>query len=409
MLPIPLGNELSGNIQGSMKASGSLNSPKLLGDITITNGEYNYKQYGILLKDITAIISANEQKISFNKISANDRFNNPLTASGTASLDQIKTFNLTATTDKFNLMNTPYLQGEVKGQLSINGDKNSATSKGNFILGTLEIKIPEHFQQNIPELHISEVIQANDEIVYTNDTPYELKLDIALKTAEKVYVRGWGVDTQLKGDLHVTGYASAPLINGTLSSMRGKYQEFGKSLKVKEGILTFDGPISPSPYLNIVGVTYVGSNEIRLILSGSIQTPDITIESTPAMTQEEALSMLLFGENPENISTFQALQLADGVRRLSGHGRGFDPLGLGRKILGVDDISFKNDSENPKNTSIGVGKHLSDKIYFEIEKGRQEGSTKTKIEVQITPKISIENITKQEGNTSFGINWRFDY
>ena len=409
MLPIPPGSNLNGYIKADLNVNGSLSSPALSGNMMISDGKYQYKQYGLLLKDINMHAVANGQKIIFNTITAKDNFNNQLNASGFALLDQDKNFNLIGNLDKFNLMNTPYLQGEITGKLVVKGDKNSSTSKGNFILGPMEIKIPEHFQQNIPKLNISEDVKENDKIVYANHDPYKLKLNIILKAAEKVYVRGWGVDTQLKGDLHVTGYADAPLINGRLNSVHGKYQEFGKSLNIKEGVLTFDGPVPPSPYLNIVGVSNVESNEIRLILSGPIETPDITIESTPNMSQEAALSMLLFGKNPENISTFQALQLADGVRRLSGHGGGFDPLRLGRKILGVDEISFKNDSENPENTSLGVGKHLSDKVYLEVEKGRQEGGAKTKIEVQLTPKISIENITEQEGNTTFGINWRFDY
>ena len=130
----------------------------------------------------------------------------------------------------------------------------------------------------------------------------------------------------MKGKLHITGQADNPIITGTLRSERGRYQEFGKVLNVKEGVLNFDGPVPPSPYLNIVGVTNVGDTEIRLVLSGSILNPYISIESTPAYSQETALSKLLFGNDPENISTFQALQLANGMRRLSGHGSGFDPL-----------------------------------------------------------------------------------
>ncbi len=409
LIPLPPGNNLKGNVKGNVIASGTLSNPDFSGSLELTNGEYNYKQYGIQLKDISSQITANGSKISFTKIIANDRFNNPLKGSGTTLLNKDKNFNFTVQTDKFNLMNTPYLHGEVKGNFILNGNKDSATGKGKFALGPMEIKIPEHFQQNIPELHIAEIIEEGKKAVYQNDTPYELKLNIALETAKQVYIRGWGVDSLLQGQLHVTGYAHDPLIHGTLKSVRGKYQEFGRLLNVKKGVLTFDGPISPSPYLNIVGVAIEGSNEIRLILSGSIQNPDIIIDSTPAMSQEEAMSMLLFGKNPGNISTFQALQLADSVRRLSGHGGGFDPLGLGRKILGVDDINFKSDSKNPENTSVGLGKHLTDKVYFEVENGRQEGSAKTRIEVQITPKISIENITEQEGNTHFGINWRFDY
>ena len=169
--------------------------------------------------------------------------------------------------------------------------------------------------------------------IQSENSPFNLDLDIKLNADKQVYVRGWGVDTQLKGKLHITGQATDPIITGSLKSERGRYQEFGKVLNVKEGVLNFDGPISPSPYLNIVGVTNVGDTEIRLVLSGSILNPDISIESSPAHSQETAFSKLLFGENPENISTFQALQLADGMRRLSGHGGGFDPLGLGRNHM----------------------------------------------------------------------------
>lgn len=408
MIPVPEGSNLVGKAQGDIKLTGNLDSPIISGNIKVNDGQYKYTQYGVLLKNITTEITASGQQILFNKIIAKDRFNNQIKASGSVALDREKNFNLDVQTDKFDAMNTPYLQGKIQGKLNIKGDKNSAISTGDIFLGPMEIKIPEHFQAEIPELHIVETIKPND-IIELYEKPYQLQLDIALTTAKKVYVRGWGVDTQLKGGLQVTGYAHAPLINGSLKSVHGKYKEFGKSLVVKEGVLMFDGPIPPSPYLNIIGVYNVGSNEIRLILSGSIQNPDVSIESTPSMEQEEALSMLLFGTNTTSSSPFQALQLAAGVRRLSGHGGGFDPLGLGRKALRVDNLDFKNDSQNPQDTTVSAGKYFSEKVYVELETGQQEGSAKTKIEVQITPKISIEGIAEQDGNNSVGVNWKFDY
>ena len=221
-------------------------------------------------------------------------------------------------------------------------------------------------------------------------------------------MRGRGVNTLLAGNLRISGNASNPNIFGELRSVRGRYQEFGKLLTVKEGILTFNGPISPSPYLNIVGATLVGDTEIRLILGGAIFTPDIRIESTPSLSQQDALSLLLFGKNPDSISPGQAIGLANGMRKLSGNGGGFDPVGLGRKILGVDDISIKED-DNTESSYVGVGKYLTDKVYLEIEQGNEAFGTKTKIEVELTPKISLEAITGEKGNSSFGINWRVNY
>ena len=294
--------------------------------------------------------------------------------------------------------------------VTIVGNRDLALATGKIFLGPMEIKIPEHFQKTIPELNIAEVVEADDNVIYlSKEDPYRFKLDIEVEAADRVYVRGRGVDTLLTGQLKVTGFVNDPKVYGTLKSVHGRYQEFGKVLNIKEGVLTFDGSIPPSPYLNIVGVAIEGGYEIRLILAGSIQKPEITIESTPDVGQEEALSMLLFGSKPESNSMFQNIQLADGLRRLSGHGGGLDPLGLGRKILRVDDINFKSDPDNPESTSVGIGKHLTDKVYFEVERGQQDGNTKTRIEIQITPKISIENVSEQKGNTSFGVKWRFDY
>lgn len=407
---MPIGHEASGSLNGNLKAAGTILYPQLSGKMNLSNGEYKYKRYGVKFKNIKGDIIADGSSFLLKNIVIEDNFNDKINGSGKFDLKDENKFSLHINTKKFHPMNTRYLQGEVVGNINVSGDSKKALAKGMLDLGPLEIKIPEHFRQNIPSLNISEVIEENDVVVTESEnSPYNLDLDIKLNADKQVYVRGWGVDTQLKGKLHITGQATDPIITGSLKSERGRYQEFGKVLNVKEGVLNFDGPISPSPYLNIVGVTNVGDTEIRLVLSGSILNPDISIESSPAHSQETALSKLLFGENPENISTFQALQLADGMRRLSGHGGGFDPLGLGRKILGVDDISFKQDSEDPNKSSVGVGKHLSDKIYFEVESGRSENSTKTKIEVQLTPKISVENVFEPEGNTSLGVNWRFDY
>ena len=409
-IPMPIGHEASGILNGNLKAAGTILYPQLSGKINLSNGEYKYKRYGVKFKNIKGDIIADGSSFLLKNIVIEDNFNDKINGSGKFDLKDENKFSLHINTKKFHPMNTRYLQGEVVGNINVSGDSKNALAKGMLDLWPLEIKIPEHFRQNIPSLNISEVIEENDVVVTESEnSPYNLDLDIKLNADKQVYVRGWGVDTQLKGKLHITGQATDPIITGSLKSERGRYQEFGKVLNVKEGVLNFDGPISPSPYLNIVGVTNVGDTEIRLVLSGSILNPDISIESSPAHSQETALSKLLFGENPENISTFQALQLADGMRRLSGHGGGFDPLGLGRKILGVDDISFKQDSEDPNKSSVGVGKHLSDKIYFEVESGRSENSTKTKIEVQLTPKISVENVFEPEGNTSLGVNWRFDY
>ena len=402
LLAMP-GHKIVGRLDGTIKAQGAVNDPHLSGQLKLSSAKYDYKQYGIKLKDISSTIKANGKLINFSEISAKDRFGNSLQGDGKVSLTEQYAFSFNMASKKLNPINTPYMHGELNGNILIQGDKTEAIAKGQLTLGPFEIKIPERFKEKIPELNTKEVV------IEQNKFSYPLKFNIDLITTDKVFIRGWGVDTRLNGNLKISGDNNLPIVKGILNTVRGRYQEFGKILTIRKGELIFDGPLSPSPFLNIIGVYVNRGTEIRLILSGSIVSPYIAIEATPSMSEERALSFLLFGQDTVDISAFQAVQLADAARRLSGHGGGLDPIGFGRKILRVDDINFKTDEANPENTSIGLGKYLTDKIYFEIERGRQADTTKLRIEVQITPRISIENVTKQEGNTSIGINWRFDY
>jgi len=408
LIPLSGDHKLKGFLSGDVSITGNLESPVINGTISVSKAEYKYQVYGIKLKNISAKIIAKNKNISIMNFIAQDSYSNLLEGAGDLSIYKDFPFKFHMNTKKFSFINTPYLQGEIGGMLLISGDSKKALAKGSFDLGPMEIKIPEHFSDNIPAINIIETISHAKIIREIQGKPYMLEMDVDLNAKRQVYVRGWGVNTLLSGNLKISNNITNPHIFGKLRSVRGRYQEFGKFLTVREGVLTFNGPISPSPYLNIIGVETSGDVEIRLILSGSIFAPDVSIESTPALSQQDALSLLLFGKNPDSISTMQAVGLADGMRKLSGSGGGFDPLGIGRKILGVDDISIKNNPDT-ESSYLGVGKYLTDKVYLEVEQGNQAFGRKTKIEVELTPKISVESIIGEKGDSSFGMNWRFDY
>ncbi|NBY35617.1 MAG: hypothetical protein EBQ62_04915 [Alphaproteobacteria bacterium] len=132
-------------------------------------------------------------------------------------------------TKKFSLINSPYLQGEMAGNLSVLGNNKKALVKGNFDLGPMEIKVPEHFSEDIPAINVIKTINSG-KIIYETENkplPYVLDLDVGLNAKQQVYVRGRGVNTLLAGNLTIAGNVSNPNIFGELRSIRGRYQEFG--------------------------------------------------------------------------------------------------------------------------------------------------------------------------------------
>lgn len=411
LIRLPLGHKISGILEGNLSVRGTLNNPNMQGNLVLSDGKYSYKTIGVKTKDINGEITASGNKIFLKNIRIGDYFDKFIEGTGQISIAGNFPYKLSCKTEEFNLLNSPYTQGVVSGNFDIDGNRDRASAKGKVIIGPMEIKIPERFNKSYPSLNVVEVIEEDDgnNIGKENIKPFDLALDVTVQTNDKVFVRGWGVNTRLEGALRIVGTSDNPEITGRLAAVKGKFNEFGKQLEITKGKLIFDGPVPPSPYLNIIGTYKDEAHEISLVLGGTILEPTINISSIPDLPEEAALSILLFGNDPENISAFQAYQLASSMRKLSGKGGGgIDPLDAGKKAIGLDEVYIKQDSRNSEETSIGVGKYLSDKFYIELEQGFSEG-TKTKIEVELSPKINLEGSTDSSGESNVGINWKFDY
>ncbi|HJK86753.1 MAG TPA: translocation/assembly module TamB domain-containing protein [Candidatus Megaira endosymbiont of Nemacystus decipiens] len=408
LLPKLKEQKISGHFDGKLKISGTISQPILKGKMTLTEGKYRYKKHGVKIQHIKADIIPEAGVLLLDKIAAQDYLGNSLRGNGSVDLSENR-YRFTFTTEEFYPLNNLYLNGALAGTAIYSGDKNNSLIEGNLVLGPVEIKIPERFNQNIPELNVVTTLDKNQYLRKSKQKrEYCTCLDLKLKTNDQVFVRGLGVDTKLEGELSLTGDLDNPLVDGSLKSIEGKFKEFGRTLDVEKSTLVFNGPIPPSPYLNIIGITNVEDVEVRVMLSGSIMNPVLNVSSNPYMKKERALSLLLFGTTTENISPLQAIQLTATASRLSGKSGLLDPIDLSKKALNIDELNLKANTDDSGSYSLQAGKYLKKNIYFEIEHGIQDSSTKTRLEIQITPKISIETINGYKEN-NIGINWKFDY
>lgn len=401
-------HEFKGSLSTKASLTGNVERPVLNGYLNVQHGGYAYPKLGIKLKDINGTIKALDKKLSFTHWQAVDSRGKTLTASGQIILTPLLPFTFSLITEGFHLLNHPNVGGNIKGNLTITGTAKETKISGDIKAGPLEIVLPEHLSKTIPELNVVEAVPPQGSEMAMPST-YPVNLEVNVTAKHQVFVRGRGVNAGLEGNLKLRGSTESPMLKGKLQTMHGRYQEFGKQFSIKEGVLLFEGDIPPSPYITIKGVTKAGDIEIRPVLSGPLLSPVLSVESTPYLPQEEALSILLFGKAAKNIGPFQAIQLANSLRRLSGRGGNFDALANTRKLLNVDDITLKTSENNPSDTAVGIGKHISDSVYFELEKGTQAGTGKTKIEIELTPNISIESSVSETGTNSVGINWKRSY
>lgn len=411
---LPITHNIVGTLYGVIVLKGTINTPKVDVNLNFNKGEYINNALGIKLQKIFGTVKSRNGTTVLSEVKAYDNQNNVLSCSGEIEINKPNApFSFLLSTNKFNLFNHVNIRGSINAGLHLQGNTNEASITGSLETNTLEINLPERFQTSAPSLNIVDTIPKQDEEQYKHGSffeSYPILIKISASVKNQAFIRGWGLNAELGGDLKISGNINKPGIEGKLNILRGRYEEFGKKLYLKDSFLMFEGDIPPSPYLDIHSWTTVDSTEIRLVLSGPLLRPELSIESTPDLPPEEALARLLFGKESKNISAFQAIQLVDSLQRLTGKDtRTFNASASARSLLHVDDINIKNSGTGMNETAIGIGKHLTDKIYLEIEQGAQSESGKSRIELELTPNISLEGLVGGNDFNAIIINWKKDY
>ncbi|MGE4314010.1 MAG: translocation/assembly module TamB domain-containing protein [Pseudobdellovibrionaceae bacterium] len=401
---LPPDHDFSGNLSGTVNLAGTISTPVTNGQVSLKEGTYIYIPYEVELHDLSLVANMNDKLITISSISATDGDKGTIKGSGSYDIANSDAARIDLNVDDYHLFKSQQVDGMVDAKVHLTPEGGGSLLAGDITLGEFNILIPERFGSSIPELNIVQKNQAQGDNALS-----KIALDMNINAPQEIFVRGWGLDAEFGGKLDLGGTLAKPLVNGSLAALRGRYEEFGKRFNLDNAKLRFQGEVPPSPYLDIKAVTKAEDIDAAIELSGPVNDPSISFSSVPALPEDEVLSRILFGSDMSTITPFQAIQLTQTLRRFSGQGGGggFDAIGQLRSLTGLDDVRVDSDSDGE--TSVGVGKYLTDKVYLEFEKGAGEASGGATVQYELTPDINVESKIGQDAQGGAGINWNWDY
>ncbi len=228
-------------------------------------------------------------------------------------------------------------------------------------------------------------------------------LNLQINAPNRIFVRGRGIDAELGGSLTLSGTTNRIISAGRFELIRGRLDILGKRFLLDEGSVQFQGDFIP--YIRFVTSTDTKAGEVRVIVSGPANEPEVTFESTPAAPQDEVLSQLLFGRNISEISAFQALQLASAVATLAGRG-GEGVIGNLREGFGLDDLDVTTTDDGA--TALRLGKYLTDNVYTDVT-AASDGTGEVSLNLDITESLTAKGTLGSDGDSSIGIFFERDY
>lgn len=415
-------DQLSGPGEINMTASGTLDQPRLDGQVTITSGSYENFASGTLLKDLNVEVLLDGEELTLARFSATDAGKGSLSAKGGATLDPDRDFpyQLEANLSSARLVRRDDVTASTSGDLTLEGTAKEASLTGQMTTDRIEIALESSMPSNVVDLEVVEInstepqngLDENGETQESDEPPaLQLALDIKINMPRRVFVRGHGLDSEWSGDLRVFGTADKPRIEGTIELVRGQVSQAGLTLTLSRGVITFTGSEDINPLLDIEATNKSAELTATVRIIGTAKDPEVELSSVPAVPEDEIVAHLMFGKGANSLSTFEQVQVAAAVARLTGKGDGGpDIMENLRSALGFDVLRLSTVGEGTDTKSaVTVGKYVTDDVFLGVTQGATADSSSVGVEVELTPNISLESEMGETGDTNLGVRFHWDY
>lgn len=406
------GNLAHGIVTSSFKLNGPLKSPRLTGDLKLTNGSLLNVTSGLNLTAISAIVSATDKLVTLQSLSATAG-HGKITGRGTVELSgPVMPVDLQLNADHATPIASDLLTETLNAALTLQGGlKTGATLAGTVDILKADINIPRSLPPSVANLPIHYVGETPPSHKATPSTIAPIKLDLRLHAKNQIFIRGDGVFAELGGHLGIKGTTTHPEPTGGFSLIRGSLSLSGKTLEFTKGNASFNGDgFMPTLDLEATSATTNGGTA-TLTVHGMASKPQIGLSSSPSLPSDEILAQLLFAQSSQSLSPFQAASLAAALAQISGVGGGFSPLDSARHVLGLDQLSLGSDGKG--SPSVQAGRYVAPGVYVGASQSATGQGSKANIEINLYKGLKLQSATGTDStgqnSSSVGLSYQFNY
>jgi translocation and assembly module TamB len=402
------GTVVHGVITPDVTVTGTPKAPAANGTVVLADGTVQNIASGLNLTNISARIAAADRLITLQSLSA-DAGPGKITGHGTVDLAEPSIpLNLAINADHAVPVSSDLVTETLNAALTITGSVKGRLALGGRVdILNANINIPKSLPPSVAKLNI---LNLGEKPPPPAPPPPDIALNLLVHAQDQMFIRGDGLFAELGGRLQISGTAANPDPEGGFTLIRGSFALGGKTLQFTKGVVSFNGA-GFMPTLDLEASTTNGNTTATLVIGGTAAKPTITLTSSPPLPSDEVLAQLLFGQGTQNLSAFQAAQLAAALAQLAGLGGGANPLDRVRGALGLDELSIGGSGGAP---TINAGRYVAPGVYVGASQSATGQGTQATVEVNLYKGLKLTTSTgtssSSGGNSSsVGLTYQFNY
>ncbi|HET6527093.1 translocation/assembly module TamB domain-containing protein [Sphingopyxis sp.] len=415
----PADQHVSGPIAVAADFSCSVADPCLNGVVRGKDMTYENQSYGTKLTNIVVNGRFTGNRLEIEQLTAKAG-DGTVAAKGFVSLASADGYpmNITATLDNARLARSENIAARATGNLTLEKTAGqTALLSGSLRLPETRYRIVREGAAQVPVLTgvrrkppAGRQRISGDGLAAVGGSLFDLiRLDIALKAPDEIYVSGMGLESEWNADIVLRGTTQAPQVTGEIELVRGTLGFAGRSFELQEGRVTFPTGDAFDPAIRLIASDTIETVTVTVSVTGRASNPQVAFSSVPGLPQDEIVSRILFGDSITTLSPLQAVQLASSLNTLSSGGGGLSPLGALQSATGIDRLRVLGpDDTVGRGAALAAGQYITKDIYIEVITDAR-GYTATQLEISLTRALSLLSQAGGSGQSNLSVRYRKDY
>ncbi len=385
-IALPL-NKLKGSLDADISLDGTINTPTVGMRTRLQDAQIEIPDLGLRLSEIQLnATSVGKQNIEIEGSLKSGQGN--LEVGGDLNFSQLNQprFSLSLKGKNVELMKTPevYVDGNVDTQIIITNDLIELSGNVALVQADLDFQLPEN------------AVLASEDVVLLGEEQLkksvEQKINLTLDLGAQTKIRAQGLDAFLVGGLELLQEPGGIMrANGQIDVKEGRYAAYNQKLKIDKGQLVFNGGAVDDPNLLLRAQKTVDSTTAGVSVTGRASAPILQLYSTPSMSDQDVLSVLVFDKRIDELGSQDGLTLLKIANSLRGDGTRksrVDALTENiQESLGLSNLELQLTGNSP---SLVAGKQLSSKFYIGYGYGLLDAAQSLVLRYKINQAWSIQ-------------------
>ncbi|HEV2398951.1 MAG TPA: translocation/assembly module TamB domain-containing protein [Candidatus Sulfotelmatobacter sp.] len=289
----------SGQMTIHATMGGTVNDPLPLGTIQIENGTANYAGLPSGLSEVKGMLTFTRDRLHINQLTAR-------TGGGTLDLkgdasnynDQL-TFNLTAIGKEVRLRYPPGVSSTASAELHWVGTKSASLVSGDVLVTKLAVTPGFDFGSYLERTRQSAAVTP------ANSPLYNVKLDVAVRTAPELQMKTAVARLSGDADLRLRGSVARPSVLGRADILEGDATFNGIRFRLERGDITFANPVAIEPQVNLQATTHVRNYDLDVTVTGTPDRLNVNYRSEPPLPKSDIIALLALGRTSEESEQLQ--------------------------------------------------------------------------------------------------------